>query len=241
MQARASIWEMRLLELYVIAMGLLLPGQPRVDEALAIPDRPVAYQVLDAFQTLIPCLDLIEALPMANAKSLGGTEADFESRTAHEHLFNLCAHLQRSRHAWPFRPPADKATEPRGCVSLLLSAVDPPVTILLSVVPELRDRIDATKLRRQTDNIRSTTFFVDDVGHRPWSSNRFFVALGRLRAELAGGSRCAFCAIRASPRFTTPAACASRYAPSLILRSPASTRCLITIRSRRPIIRPALP
>jgi len=122
MQARASIPEMRLLELYVIAMGLLLPGQPRVVEALAIPDRPVAYQVFEAFQTLTPCLDLIEALLTANAKSHGGIEADFESRTAHEHLFNLCVHLQRSSHAWPFRPLADTATEPRGCVSLLLSA-----------------------------------------------------------------------------------------------------------------------
>ena len=99
MQAWASILEMRLLELYVIAMGLLLPGQPRVDEELAIPDRPVAYQVFEAFQALTPCLDLMEALPMANAKSHGGTEADFESRTAHEHLFNLCVHLQRSWHA----------------------------------------------------------------------------------------------------------------------------------------------
>jgi integrase len=62
---------------------------------------------------------------------------------------------------------------------------DAPVTIPWSVVPELRQRIEAAKLRRQTDNIRSTTFFVDDVGHRPWSSNRFFVAFGRLRAELA--------------------------------------------------------
>jgi len=53
-----------------------------------------------------------------------------------------------------------------------------------SVVRELRQRIEATKLRRQTDNTRSTTFFVDDVGHRPWSSNRFFVAFGQLRAEL---------------------------------------------------------
>jgi hypothetical protein len=53
----------------------------------------VAYQVLDAFQTLTSCPDLIEALPMANAKSRGGTEADFVSRTAHEHLFNLCTHL----------------------------------------------------------------------------------------------------------------------------------------------------
>lgn len=99
MQARASIPEMRLLELYVIAMGLLLPGQPRVVEALAIPDRPVADQVLDAFQTLTPRLDLIETRLMANAKSYGSTEADFESSTAHEHLFNLCAHLQRSWHA----------------------------------------------------------------------------------------------------------------------------------------------
>ena len=62
MQAWASFLEMRLLELYVIAMGLLLPGQPRVNEELGIPDRPVAYQVLEAFQTLTPCLDLIEAL-----------------------------------------------------------------------------------------------------------------------------------------------------------------------------------
>jgi len=60
-----------------------------------------------------------------------------------------------------------------------------PVTIPWTVVPELRERIEAAKLRRQTDNIRSTTFFVDDVGHRPWSSSRFFVAFGRLRAELA--------------------------------------------------------
>jgi len=36
---------MELLELYLIAMGLLLAEQLRADGAEAIPDRPVAYQV----------------------------------------------------------------------------------------------------------------------------------------------------------------------------------------------------
>jgi integrase len=62
---------------------------------------------------------------------------------------------------------------------------DAPVTIPWSVIPELRERIETAKRRRQTANVRSTTFFVDDVGQRPWNSNRFFVAFGRLRAELA--------------------------------------------------------
>ncbi len=62
---------------------------------------------------------------------------------------------------------------------------DAPVTIPWTVIPEPHERIEAAKLRRQTDSIRSTTFFVDDIGHRLWSSNRFFVAFGRLWGELA--------------------------------------------------------
>lgn len=44
---------------------------------------------------------------------------------------------------------------------------DAPVTIPWSVVPELHVRIEAAKQRRQIDDIRSTTFFIDDFGHRP--------------------------------------------------------------------------
>jgi hypothetical protein len=62
---------------------------------------------------------------------------------------------------------------------------DAPVTIPWSDVPELRERIEAAKLRRQNASIRGTTFFVDDVGQRPWSSNRFHIAFGKLRAALA--------------------------------------------------------
>lgn len=35
-------------------MGLLLPGQPRTDDGLAIPDHPVSNQVFEALQTLTP-------------------------------------------------------------------------------------------------------------------------------------------------------------------------------------------
>jgi len=62
---------------------------------------------------------------------------------------------------------------------------DAPVTIPWSVVPELRERIEAAKLRRQRATVRGTTFFVDDVGQRPWSANRFHSAFDGLRAELA--------------------------------------------------------
>jgi hypothetical protein len=54
-----------------------------------------------------------------------------------------------------------------------------------SVIPELRARIDAAKVRHRQVSIRATTFFVDDVGQRPWSPNRFFAAFSRLRTELA--------------------------------------------------------
>ena len=50
--------EKQLLELYVIARGLLLPEHPRADNELAIPDHPVADQVFEAPQTLNPRLDL---------------------------------------------------------------------------------------------------------------------------------------------------------------------------------------
>jgi integrase len=60
-----------------------------------------------------------------------------------------------------------------------------PVTIPWSVIPELRERIEAAKLRHQRSQIKATTFFVDDVGQRPWSPNRFFAAFSRLRTELA--------------------------------------------------------
>ncbi len=61
---------------------------------------------------------------------------------------------------------------------------DAPVTIPWSVIPELRERIETAKRRHQASPIRATTFFVDDVGLRPWSSNRFFAAFSRLRNEL---------------------------------------------------------
>ena len=59
MQACGSILEKRLLELCEIAMDLLLSGQPRAGEALAIPDRPGAYQAFDAPQGM-QGLDLTE-------------------------------------------------------------------------------------------------------------------------------------------------------------------------------------
>ncbi len=62
---------------------------------------------------------------------------------------------------------------------------DAPVTIPWSVIPELQARIEAAKLRHRRSPIRATTFFVDDIGQRPSSSNRFFAAFSRLRAELA--------------------------------------------------------
>jgi len=62
---------------------------------------------------------------------------------------------------------------------------DAPVTIPWSVIPELQARIEAAKLRHRQAPIRATTFFVDDVGQRPWSPNRFFAAFSRLRGELA--------------------------------------------------------
>lgn len=62
---------------------------------------------------------------------------------------------------------------------------DAPVTIPWSVIPALRQRIEAAKLRQQGSPLRTTTFFIDDVGQRPWNSNRFFAAFNRLRAELA--------------------------------------------------------
>lgn len=60
-----------------------------------------------------------------------------------------------------------------------------PVTIPWSVIPELRDRIEAAKIRLRQSPIRSTTFFVDDVGQRPWSPSRFHAAFDGLRRELA--------------------------------------------------------
>jgi len=62
---------------------------------------------------------------------------------------------------------------------------DAPVTIPWSVVPELRERIEAARLRHHTATLRATTFFIDDVGRRPWSTNRFHAAFDKLRAELA--------------------------------------------------------
>jgi hypothetical protein len=61
---------------------------------------------------------------------------------------------------------------------------DAPVTIPWSVIPQLRERIEAAKLRHRQSPIRTTTFFVDDVGQRPWSPNRFHAAFDQLRTEL---------------------------------------------------------
>lgn len=61
---------------------------------------------------------------------------------------------------------------------------DAPVTIPWSMVPPLRERIEAAKLRHQQAPIRGTTFFVDDVGQRPWNSNRFYSAFNKLRSAL---------------------------------------------------------
>lgn len=60
-----------------------------------------------------------------------------------------------------------------------------PVTIPWSVVPELAQRIEAAKLRHRRSPVRATTFFVDDIGQRPWNANRFFAAFTRLRCQLA--------------------------------------------------------
>jgi integrase len=81
------------------------------------------------------------------------------------------------------RAPVDKALQKIRCSiceSLSLLFVVP-----WSVIPELRARIEAAKFRHQQLPVRSTTFFVDDIGQRPWSSNRFFAAFSRLRSELA--------------------------------------------------------
>jgi hypothetical protein len=59
-----------------------------------------------------------------------------------------------------------------------------PVTIPWSVIPELRERIEAAKARLRQSTVRATTFFVDDVGQRPWSANRFHAAFDGLRREL---------------------------------------------------------
>jgi hypothetical protein len=60
-----------------------------------------------------------------------------------------------------------------------------PVTIPWSVIPELQERIEAARIRHQRSLIRATTFFVDDIGQRPWNANRFIAAFSRLRDELA--------------------------------------------------------
>lgn len=52
-------------------------------------------------------------------------------------------------------------------------------------MPELKARVDAAKARQQRSGVRATTFFVDDVGQRPWSASRFFAAFSKLRDELA--------------------------------------------------------
>jgi integrase len=62
---------------------------------------------------------------------------------------------------------------------------DAPVTIPWTVIPDLNARIEAAKIRHQRAAVRSTTFFVDDVGERPWNANRFHAAFGKLRATLA--------------------------------------------------------
>jgi integrase len=61
---------------------------------------------------------------------------------------------------------------------------DAPVTIPWSIIPELKTRIEAAKLRLRQSPLRATTFFVDDVGCRPWSANRFFAAFTGLRGKL---------------------------------------------------------
>jgi hypothetical protein len=62
---------------------------------------------------------------------------------------------------------------------------DAPVTIPWTVIPELSARIEDAKARHQRAAVRSTTFFVDDVGQRTWNANRFHAAFGKLRAALA--------------------------------------------------------
>jgi hypothetical protein len=61
---------------------------------------------------------------------------------------------------------------------------DAPVTIRWSAIPELHQRIEVAKIRHQAASVRATTFFVDDVGLRPWSAMRFYHAFDALRAEL---------------------------------------------------------
>ena len=120
-----------------------------------------------------------------------------------------------------------------------------------------RPRIEAAKLRHRRSPIRATTFFVDDIGQRPSSSNRFFAAFSRLRAELAKrheGFPTKF-AMKHYPgdpmrmptawltmrtlRHTCITAlhdagwCASRSGRSLGTRSPASTKCSTATRSSR--------
>jgi len=82
MLAWGSVLEKKLLELYVIARGLLLPEQPRPHDELAIPDHPVADQVFEARQTLNLRMDLIEALPMANARAYWHEHGHFRDQAA---------------------------------------------------------------------------------------------------------------------------------------------------------------
>jgi hypothetical protein len=60
-----------------------------------------------------------------------------------------------------------------------------PVTVPWSMVPQLRDRIEAAKSRHQVACLRATTFFIDDIGQRPWTTNRFHAAFDELRRALA--------------------------------------------------------
>ena len=62
---------------------------------------------------------------------------------------------------------------------------DAPVTIPWTVIPELRRRIEAAKIRHQSASARATTFFVDDDGQRPWTRMRFHHAFAAVRTELA--------------------------------------------------------
>jgi len=62
---------------------------------------------------------------------------------------------------------------------------DTSITIPWSEIPELRARIEAAKQRHQATTVKASTFFVDDVGNRPWSAMRFFHAFKSIRTELA--------------------------------------------------------
>ena len=59
------------------------------------------------------------------------------------------------------------------------------VTIPWTQIPELKERIEAAKVRHKSAAVQSTVFFVDDHGMRLWTPSRIHKAFHELRTELA--------------------------------------------------------